>query len=72
MALQEFLEEVAELSRAGRIMRPGLPRTPAGLLDAAALAKRHRDTVVLLMPPLFVQRLLMDPLAALSRDRAAR
>ena len=72
MALQEFLEEVAALSRAGRLMRPGLPRTPAGLLDAAALAKRHRETVVLLMPPLFVQRLLMDPLAALSRGRAAR
>ncbi len=72
MALQEFLEEVAELSRAGRLMRPGLPRTPAGLLDAAALAKRHRETVVLLMPPLIVQRLLMDPLVAVTRGRGAR
>jgi quercetin dioxygenase-like cupin family protein len=70
--LQEFLEEVAELSRKGRLMRPGLPKTPGGLLDAAALAKRHRDMVVLLMPPPFVQRLVMDPLVALSRGRAAR
>ena len=50
--LQEFLEEIAALSRAGLITRGGLPRRPRALLAAAALAERHRDMVTLLFPPL--------------------
>ena len=61
--LQEFLEEEpTELSRAGKISTPGpadrLRRAPR---DGLSLAKRHREMVVLLfppMPPRFVQRLL--------------
>jgi quercetin dioxygenase-like cupin family protein len=71
-SLQPFLEEVAELSRAGMISRRGLPKRPAALLRAAVLAERHRDMVVLgfpPMPPRFVQRLLFPPLARLGRRR---
>jgi hypothetical protein len=59
--LQEFLEETAELSRAREITRLGLPTGFGALRDGLSLAKRHREMVVLLfppMPPRFVQRLL--------------
>ena len=59
--LQQFLEETAELSRAGKITRRGLPTGFGALRDGLSLAKRHREMVVLLfppMPPRFVQRLL--------------
>ena len=71
--LQEFLEDVAGLSRAGRLMRVGLP-TPSGLLDTAALARRHREMVVLLFPspPPIVQRLLLFPLGRLAERRGHR
>ena len=70
-SLQAFLEEVAELSQAGLISRNGLPRRPAALVRAAAIAERHRDMVTLLFPPMpppLVQRLLFPPLARLARD----
>jgi quercetin dioxygenase-like cupin family protein len=70
-SLQEFLEEVAALSRAGYILRGGLVK-PTGLTRAAALVERHRDMVTLLFPPLppvWLQRLLFPPLAALGRRR---
>lgn len=73
-SLQEFLEEVAVLSQRGLISRRGLPTRPNALLQAAALAERHRDMAVLLFPPMpppFVQRLLFPPLARLARRRAA-
>lgn len=72
-SLQAFLEEVAQLSQAGLISRRGLPKSPRALLQAAALAERHRDMVVLLFPPMpppFVQRLVFPPLARLARRRA--
>jgi quercetin dioxygenase-like cupin family protein len=59
--LQQFLEETAALSRAGRISRRGFPTGFRALRDGLALAKRHREMVVLLfppMPPRFIQRLL--------------
>lgn len=48
--LQEFLEAVAGLSRAGAITREGLPRTPKGALQAAVVAREHRDMVKLGFP----------------------
>jgi quercetin dioxygenase-like cupin family protein len=69
-SLQEFLEDVAALSRAGKMTRRGLPKSIGALLDAAALAHRHREMVVLQfppMPPRFVQRLLFPALARLGR-----
>jgi quercetin dioxygenase-like cupin family protein len=70
--LREFLEEVAALSRAGAVTRHGLPRSPAAVLDAAALAHRHREMVTLLFPPLpppRIQRLVLGPLARLAERR---
>jgi len=60
--LQEFLEETAELSRAGKITRHGLPTGLRALRDGLALAGRHREMVVLLFPPMpppFLQRLVL-------------
>lgn len=68
--LQTFLEDVAGLSRAGKLTRPGLPR-PGGLLEAAVLAHHYRDMVTLLFPspPPLVQRLLFPPLARTAQRR---
>jgi quercetin dioxygenase-like cupin family protein len=70
--LQEFLEEVAALSRAGMITRHGLPKRPSTVLRAAALAERHREMAVLQFPPMpppFLQRLLFPGLARLEERR---
>jgi quercetin dioxygenase-like cupin family protein len=72
-SLQAFLEEVAGMSRAGAFTRRGvLPKSPKALLQAAALAERHRSMAVLLFPPMpppFLQRLLFPPLARLAARR---
>lgn len=61
--LQEFLEEAAALSRAGKIAtRWALPTSFGALRAGLAMAERHRAMAVLLfppMPPRFVQRLLL-------------
>lgn len=69
--LQEFLEEVAALSQAGRITRRGLPTSPGAVLQLALLVERHRDMVTMgaPAPPPFLQRLLIPPLAKLARRR---
>jgi quercetin dioxygenase-like cupin family protein len=71
--LQAFLEDVAGLSRAGKLTRFGLP-TPSGILEAAVLAHHYRGMVVLLFPspPPIVQRLLVPPLARLAERRGRR
>jgi quercetin dioxygenase-like cupin family protein len=59
--LQEFLEQAAAMSRAGKLSRHGLPTSPRAALEALELAKRHQEMVVMSfppMPPLAVQRLL--------------
>lgn len=69
--LQEFLEEAAAMSRAGKLTRHGLPKSPRAALEALALTKRHRDMVVMSfppMPPLPIQRLLWG----LTRTDAGR
>jgi quercetin dioxygenase-like cupin family protein len=71
-SLQEFLEEIAALSRAGGLMRGGLPKSPRALVAAAAVIERHRDMVELGFPPLppaRVQRLLFPRLARLGERR---
>jgi len=73
LTLEQFLEELGELSRAGKLSSRGLPRTPAALLEAAALAERHREMVVLgfpPMPPAPLQRLLFPVLARLHERRS--
>lgn len=71
--LQAFLEDVAGLSRAGKLTRFGVP-APSGVLEAAVLAEAYRDMVVLLFPspPLFIQRLLLPPLARFAERRGRR
>jgi quercetin dioxygenase-like cupin family protein len=71
-SLQEFLEAVAALSQAGKITRRGLPKSPGALLQAAVMAHRHREMVVLgfpPMPPAPVQRLIFPLLARLGERR---
>ena len=73
--LQAFLEEAAALSRAGKLTRQGLPKGLGALVEAAALAHRHRDMVVLgfpPLPPLWLQRLLFPVLARLAERRHDR
>jgi quercetin dioxygenase-like cupin family protein len=70
-SLERFLEEVAALSRDGRIMRGGIVK-PSGLVRAATVIDRHRAMVTLLFPPappVWLQRLLLPPLAAIGRRR---
>lgn len=71
-SLQEFLEEAVALGRDGKLTRHALPKRPGVLLEAAVMAERHRDMVVLLFPPMpppFVQRLIFPLLARLGRRR---
>ena len=46
-SLEEFLTEAAAMAREGKLTKQGLPRTPAGALQAAKLALRHRKMVVM-------------------------
>lgn len=71
--LQDFLEDVAGLSRAGKLTRFGLPK-PGGMLDAFALAYHYREMVTLLapLPPPAIQRLVLPPLARLAERRGHR
>jgi len=74
-SLQEFLEDVAALSRAGKLTRHGLPRTPGALLPAAVLAEHYREMVELLFPPMpppRIQRLIFPALARLGQRRGYR
>jgi mannose-6-phosphate isomerase-like protein (cupin superfamily) len=72
MRLRESIEDGAALGRAERFTAGGRPRTARALVEAAALAERYRDTVVLSSPPPFLQRFLFPPLARFARrDRRA-
>jgi quercetin dioxygenase-like cupin family protein len=71
--LQAFLEDVAGLSRAGKLSRIGLPR-PNGVLEAAVLSESYADMVELGFPapPRPVQRLVFGPLARIAARRGMR
>lgn len=71
-SLEAFLTDAAALSQQGKLMRPGLPRGLGGLLGAAVLAKRYRDSTRLGLPPVWVQKLLLDPLVPLAERRGYR
>jgi hypothetical protein len=73
--LQEFLEDVARMSRAGVIMRPGLPKGISGLLQGIVLAHHYREMAVLMFPPFpppALQRVLFPPLLRLAARRGYR
>jgi quercetin dioxygenase-like cupin family protein len=66
LRLRESIEDGAALMRAERFSQSGAPRSPRALIEAAALAWRYRDTVVLSAPPAAIQRLLFPLLARFS------
>jgi quercetin dioxygenase-like cupin family protein len=70
--LQEFLEDTAGLSRAGKINRLGMPKSFSGLLQASVMLEAYRDMVVILSPPPLLQRLFVGPLARLGQRRGYR
>ncbi len=67
LELRESIEEGARLARTERFSDSGSPRSIRALVEAAALAERYGDTVVLSSPPRFVQRILFPPLSRLAR-----
>jgi mannose-6-phosphate isomerase-like protein (cupin superfamily) len=72
-ALQGFLEDAAGLSRAGKLLRVGLP-APGGLLEAAVLVESYSDMAVLGFPapPRPIQKLIFGPLARIAARRGLR
>ena len=72
-SLQAFLEDVAGLSRAGKLLRIGLP-APSGLLESAVLIDGYAEMVELGFPapPRPIQRILFGPLARLAKRRGMR
>jgi quercetin dioxygenase-like cupin family protein len=71
--LQAFLEDVAGLSRAGKLTRFGVPK-PSGLLEAAVLASHYTEMVELgfPLPPVAIQRVMLAPLARIAARRGMR
>jgi mannose-6-phosphate isomerase-like protein (cupin superfamily) len=69
MTLESFLTDVAAMSRAGLITSFGMPKGWRGLLAGAVLLHANRDMAVILNPPPFVQRLLLDRLAPMGEKR---
>lgn len=73
--LQEFLEDAAALSRAGKLTPRGFPKGLDGVLAGVVMAHHYREMVVLLFPPLpppLVQRLLFPAIARLGERRGYR
>jgi quercetin dioxygenase-like cupin family protein len=73
--LQAFLEDVAALGRAGHTRRIGknvVPKGYDGLLRGAVLFRAYREHTLILLPPPFFQRLVLDRLAAIGERRGYR
>jgi hypothetical protein len=70
--LQGFLEDAAALGRAGLYTRYALPKSLRGLLGLAVMADHYRDTTLVLMPPPFLQRILLGPFVRLGKRRGFR
>jgi mannose-6-phosphate isomerase-like protein (cupin superfamily) len=66
--LRESIEDGARLARTERFSATGLPQSIRALVEAAALAERYRETVVLTSPPRLLQRILFPPLARFARS----
>jgi quercetin dioxygenase-like cupin family protein len=63
LQLRESIEDGVRLGQSGRLTASGKPRGLRGLIEAAAMAYRYRETVVLSSPPPAMQRLLFPLLA---------
>jgi mannose-6-phosphate isomerase-like protein (cupin superfamily) len=71
LELRESIEDGVRLGRAGMLTAGGKPRGLRGLIEAAALAHRYRETVVLSSPPRALQRLLFPLLARFAARNGA-
>jgi quercetin dioxygenase-like cupin family protein len=70
LELRESIEGGVKLVQTQKFTAGGKPRGLRALIEAAALAHRYRETVVLSSPPPAMQRLLFPLLARFSaRDR---
>jgi quercetin dioxygenase-like cupin family protein len=70
LQLRESIEDGVKLGETGMLTASGKPRGLRGLIEAAAVAHRYRETVVLSSPPRVMQRLLFPLLARFaSRNR---
>jgi quercetin dioxygenase-like cupin family protein len=69
LQLRESIEGGVELARTHEFTASGKPRGLRALIEAAALAHRYRETVVLSSPPPRMQRLLF-PLLAVFASRS--
>jgi mannose-6-phosphate isomerase-like protein (cupin superfamily) len=63
LRLRESIEDGAALTQTEKFSADGKPRSVRALAEAAALARRYRETVILSSPPAVVQRLLFPLLA---------
>jgi quercetin dioxygenase-like cupin family protein len=63
LELRESIEDGVKLGETGKLTASGRPRGLRGLIAAAAVAHRYRETVVLSSPPPVVQRLIFPLLA---------
>ena len=70
--LQGFLEDAAALGRARLSTRYATPRSWRGLLAMAAMADHYKRTTVIMLPPPWLQRLVLGPLVPLARRRGWR
>lgn len=70
--LQGFLEDAAALGRARLSTRHAIPRSWRGLLAMAVMAEHYRRTTVIMLPPPWVQRAFLGPLASMGRRRGWR
>jgi quercetin dioxygenase-like cupin family protein len=63
LQLRESIEDGVRLGETGMLTAGGRPRGLRGLIEAAAVAHRYRETVILSSPPRAAQRLLFPLLA---------
>lgn len=69
--VQAFLEDAAELARAGCYTRHGLVTGPRGAMRMAEFIERYREVAVILWPPRSVQAMLVA-MRRLSQRRGSR
>lgn len=69
MQLRESIEDGVALVKTEKFTKSGKPRGLRALIEAAALAHRYRETVVLTSPAPTVQRLLFPVLARFASSK---
>jgi mannose-6-phosphate isomerase-like protein (cupin superfamily) len=71
LQLRESIEDGVRLARTEKFTASGKPRGLRALIEAAALAHRYRETVILCSPPPAMQRLLFPLLARFANSATA-